>query len=397
MSPSPRDDWTTLSGRAASRGDDDALFLFKTSTGRFVKVKSAEARPVFSADGRAAVWLEASRGLSFLSLLSRPEWMEGSRPARFYRFAPMESSAEPVATDVLLSSAPRAWTVSADGARVAAINEETDTASANSVSVYELSTGRLLAAAAIPPNIGAHLVFVAPDRLRIYLEEPSESAASGEARRRLGIHEMDVAGKTLAQTGQMGPFAGFLVLRTDAAASRAIAIDRRGRKMTLHDGRSGRQIAILSSGERRSRNAAFLGDGRVAEVESSGAGARLRVFSPEGEEQKMVPLRFGDGWRIALGGETAPGVVLVAVRSESAAESKDSECLLVDTRTGQAQSIGKRIFPAAAMAWWGHDDPSWYPAAGSEATKLFLDGRGSLIRLDPATGARRVILSGSSR
>ncbi len=396
LSPSPRGDWTALSGRAASRGEDDALFLFKTSTGRFVKVRSGEARPAILR-GRPRGRLARSEAAAFpFSLSCRgPSRLGISRPARFYRVAPLESSAEPVATDVLLSSMPRAWTVSADGARVAAVNDDADvTSSTSKVSVYDLSTGRLLAAAALPPNIGARLVFIALDRLRIYLEEPSGSASAGQARRRLGIHEMDVAGKTLAETGEMGPFEGFLVLRTNPAASRAIAIDPRGGRMTLHDGRSGRQIAILSSGERRSRNAAFLGDGRIAEVESNGAGARLRVFSPEGEEQKMVSLRTGDGWRIALGGETAPGVVLVALRSVTASGWRDSECLLVDTRTGETRLAGKRIFPAAAMAWWGRDDPSWYPAAGSEATRLFLDTRGSLLRLDPVTGARRVILAG---
>jgi hypothetical protein len=46
------------------------------------------------------------------------------------------------------------------------------------------------------------------------------------------------------------------------------------------------------------------------------------------------------------------------------------------------------------MAWWGRHDPSWYPAAGSEATRLFLDARGSLIHFDASTGERRVILAG---
>ena len=393
VSPAPRGDWATISGRAPSRAGYNALFLLETSSGRAVKLKNGYARPVFSADGRAAVWLESSTSLSFLSLLSRPEWMGSSRPVRFYRFAPGERSADPAPTGVLFSSPPRAWAISSDGTRLAAVNDETGGASANVISVYELSTARLLAAAAIPPNVGAHLLFLTPDRLRVYREESNEGRAANETPRRLAISEMDVPGKKLTETGRMGPFAGFLVLRTDAGASRAIVLDPRGRRMTLHDGRSGRQIAILSSGERRSRNAAFLGDGRIALVESSDTGARVRIFSSDGEERMMVPIRFGPGWRIGLGGETAPGVAVVAIRPDKS-EWKDSECLLVDMRTGQTRTIGEHLFPAAAMAWWGRHDPSWYPAAGSEATRLFLDARGSLLRLDPATGRRRVVLTG---
>jgi hypothetical protein len=394
VSPAPRGDWVTVSGRAPSRAGDNALFLLETSTGEFVKLKNGYARPVFSADGRAAVWLETSHSVSFLSLLSRPEWMGSSRPVRFHRFALGERSASPKPTDVLFSSPPRAWAISSDGKRLAAVNDQTGGASANFVSVYELSTARLLAAAAIPPQVGAHLLFLTPDHLRIYLEESLGRGAANDVARQLAIYEMDVIGKKLIETGRMGPFAGFLVLRTDAGASRAIVLDPRGRKMTLHDGRSGRQLAVLSSGERRSRNAAFLGDGRIVQVESSDTGTRVRIFSSDGEEQRMVPIRFGPGWRIGLGGEILPGVVAVAVRSEKAADWKDSECLLVDTRTGQTRTIGEHLFPAAAMAWWGRHDPSWYPAAGSEATRLFLDARGSLIHFDASTGKRRVILAG---
>jgi hypothetical protein len=392
VSPAPRGDWATVSGRAPSRAGDNTLFLLKTSTGEFVKLKNGYARPVFSADGRAAVWLETSHSVSFLSLLSRPEWMGTSRPVRFHRFA-LGESASPSPTDVLFSSPPRAWAISSDGKRLAAVNDETGGASANFVSVYDLSTARLLAAAAIPPQVGAHLLFVTPDRLRIYLEESPGRGAANEVPRQLAIYEMDVIGRKLTETGRMGPFAGFLVLRTDARASRAIVLDPRGRKMTLHDGWSGRRIAVLSSGERRSRNAAFLGDGRIAQVESSDTGTRVRIFSFDGDEQRMVPIRFGPGWRIGLGGEILPGVVAIAARSEKA-DWKDSECLLVDTRTGQTRTIGEHLFPAAAMAWWGRHDPSWYPAAGSEATRLFLDAGGSLIHFDASTGERRVILAG---
>ncbi|HYV40693.1 MAG TPA: hypothetical protein VEO02_02775 [Thermoanaerobaculia bacterium] len=396
VSPAPRGDWATVSGRAPSRAGDDALFLLETSSGRFVKLKNGYARPVFSADGRAAVWVETSSSVSFLSLLSRPEWIGSSRPVRFHRFALGERSARPKPTDVLLSSPPRAWAISFDATRLAVVNDETGGESANLVSVYDLSMARRLAAAAIPPHVGASLLFVTPDRLRIYLEESPGRGAANETPRHLVIYEMDVIGKKLTETGRMGPFAGFLVLRTDAGASRSIVLDPRGRKMTLHDGRSGRQIAVLSSGEKRSRNAAFLGDGRIAQVESSDTGTRVRIFSSDGEEQRMVPIRVGPGWRIALGGETAPGVIVVAVRSEKAADWRDSECLQVDTQTGQTRSIGEHLFPAAAMAWWGRHDPSWYPAAGSEATRLFLDVRGSLIHFDPSTGERRVILAGRS-
>ena len=90
------------------------------------------------------------------------------------------------------------------------------------------------------------------------------------------------------------------------------AIDPRGRRTTLHEDPSGRRVAILSSGEDLGRNAVFLSDGRIASTEWNATGTRVRIFSSDGEEQKMIPIRVGPGWRIALGGEVSAGQLAVA-------------------------------------------------------------------------------------
>jgi hypothetical protein len=398
--PAPRGDWTRISGSARWRNDYEPLFLFQTSTGRSVKLKAGYWNAgawnplLFSADGHVAVWLEGGYSAPVFSVLGLPELAANRfQPMQFYRLALDDPSARPRPTGILIPSFPRAWAVSGDGSRIAIVSAGEGVR--NLVSVHELSTGRLLASAAMPPQIRIRMAFQAPGRLRLYAEESSEGGAVNEVIRQVLVYDFDVAAKKLTEVGRTETFRGSLALQKSPDGSRFLLIAPRERTTTLYEDPSGRRLSILSSGGKWSRHAVFLGDGRIASPEGNATGTRIRVFSSDGDEQKVIPIRVGPGWRIGLGGEISAGSLVVASRPEKAAWN-DSEIILVDTRTGQSRGVARNLSPVTASAFMQDDSASW-PAAGSEATRLFYGSGGSLIHLDPVTGQRRVILAGRTR
>jgi hypothetical protein len=398
--PAPRGDWTRISGSARWRDDYQPLFLFQTSTGRSVKLKAgywnagAWKPLLFSADGRVAVWLEGGYRAPAFSVIGLPELVANRfQPMQFYRLALDDPSAHPRATGILNPSFPQAWAVSGDGTLIAIASAGEGVR--NLVSVHELSTGRLLASAAMPPQIRLRMVFPAQGLLRLYAEESTERGAVNEVSRQLLVYDFDIAARKLTEVGRTETFRGWLVIQRSPEGSRFLVIDPRGRTTTLHEDPSGRRLAILSSGEKWSRHTVFLADGRIVSTEGNATGTRLHVFSSDGDEQKVIPIRVGPGWRIGLGGEISAGSLVVASRPEKVAWN-DSEILVVDTRTAQSRSVARHLFPVTATVLM-QDDSASGPAAGSEATRLFYGSGGSLIHLDAVTGERRVILTGRAR
>lgn len=396
--PAPRGDWMRISGWARGRGNYQPLFLLQASTGRSVKLKAgfwqagAWIPLAFSNDGRVAVWLEGGYRVPLLSAIGLPE-LSPSRfqPLRFYRLALGEPVARPQPTGILLASFPRTWAVSGDGSLLAIASADGGVRSV--VSVQEISTGRLLASVAIPPQIRLRIAFPAQGHLRLYAEESSEAGAPNEVSRQIAIYDFDIAARELTRVGRTETFRGWIVLRRSPDGSRFLVIDTRGKTVTLHEDPSGRRLAVLSSGETWNRNAAFLSDGRIASTEGNATGTRVHLFSSNGDEQRTIPIRSGPGWRTGIGGEVSAARLVVVSRPERS-DWRDSEILLVDTLTGQSRSVARGLFPLTGMAWRTQDDPESWPAAGSEATKLFYGEGESLVHFDAATGERRVILPG---
>ena len=95
--------------------------------------------------------------------------------------------------------------------------------------------------------------------------------------------------------------------------------------------------------------------------------------------------------RVLLGARR-PGQLVVASAGRNRSERTGN--LLEDLARGTfapAESSSPWGFPG-----WGAGDPTQVPEPGSEATKLFYGPNGSLVRFDPLTGKRRVILAGRS-
>ncbi|HVS01881.1 MAG TPA: hypothetical protein VMT16_03855, partial [Thermoanaerobaculia bacterium] len=165
--------------------------------------------------------------------------------------------------------------------------------------------------------------------------------------------------------------------------------------VSLVDTASGNRVASLAAPERTALRAArFLADGRLLLAESRRGRVAVRIFDAAGVPQRQIDV--GGGRWPWLGGEWAPGRVTLGMRT-TAGHARDPggwRTLSLDVETATVTPLAGGLRPAVAA-----DDPFYGrrvvapPPPGSPATRLFLELDGHrLVRLDPATGERQVLL-----
>ena len=173
------------------------------------------------------------------------------------------------------------------------------------------------------------------------------------------------------------------------------------RRVALYDGASGAQIAVLAEGDSvATRRARFLSDGRVALVEGSRAGSRLRLFSREGREELSLPLPGADA--VAVGGEPAPGRLWVATKLDApgaagvVAGGRAWKLAVVDLAAGSVREVATGIW--SPNYWPGFSvPPSVQPAPGAPGTRLLVAADLSLVRVDPESGQVTKVVGGEGR
>lgn len=358
VSPASKGAWVVVAGEA--RGGLP-VFLFDTATGRSRRVGADWRWPVLSADGAHAAWVEAP----------------GPRaPFEVVTWKLAEPPEEPVRTTILLSGFPAAAFLSANGGRLGVI-------AGGVLSAYDLASGASLGSARLPSRLGyPRGFFVADDRIRVFQPDRPGAAAG----RRYDILEFDVAARSLTTTGAVEEtdWIVFSPSSPDRLLTRAAA------GYTLRDGASGATRADLSRpGLAAGHWARFLSDGRIALGIGQGASAGVEIFSAAGKPERTVP--FPGRQRIRFGGEAAPGKLVVAVGPDSAARGSPS-IFLLDADSGQARPVAEGLSPVVLLAGYLSDQPTDLPAPGSEGTKLFYGPDRSLVRFDPLTGERRVLI-----
>lgn len=92
----------------------------------------------------------------------------------------------------------------------------------------------------------------------------------------------------------------------------------------------------------------------------------------------------------SLGGEISPGQVAVAT-----GEIGDQTAFLISLDDGKVRRIGQHLQPASRWPWF-HGAPNSVSPPGAPASTLFQTDEGSLVRVDPETGARDVLLGESA-
>ena len=364
--PATRGNWIMVQGPA--RGAEPA-FLYDLDTGRYQRAGSDWRWPVLSPDGTQAVWFQ-------------PSGPKGPFEAVTWNLS--DSRSKPVQTVLSFPGTPEAF-LSEHGERLATI-------AGGILTIHDLTSGASLGSARIGGEHSSYArgFFLSRDLFRVF----SQSSSRGG---RLDILEFDALTKTVATTGTIedvdwGAY--------NASASGERLLVREPSRVSLRDGRSGALlVSLIDRGPTKRTVGRFLSDGRIvisiANVPGAGLSrqpaepVRVELFAPDGQREQTLEIPARD--RIALGGEIAPGKLVVAAGGASN-ETLSRTIFLVDLSSGQVRQVADGLFPVAFLAFWQSNQPNYLLAPGSEGTKLFFGPGRSLVHFDALTGERRVIL-----
>ena len=370
----PRGSWVVAGGPLrAWRGGGS--FLFDAASGRSLRVQGWNI--AFSQDGTRAVWGEP----------------------RFGFFERKDNRADLVVADLASGrtfqtglECANIWSdlaLSPNGTRLAVREGKT-------LQAFDISnpTNPQQIAAFNLEGEGRAFTFVDGDTLRMF---PRTYNAKSQklAGPSLEIADLTLSSKKAVVTGRFdGETLPFLNLSADArllVGSRSISDDPKGKRaLTLHDGRTGVLLATLADNLRNPHLRFLAGGGFV--VAGIGEGS-ARVLFFKGENAAPFPVNLGPAARATLGREISPRRVIVALNSSDKnddAMRRGWKIVAVDSSSGAVFTLGDGLAPLSF--WWSANALLPPPEVGSPSSRLFLDADGRLVRLDPATGARTVLL-----
>lgn len=334
LDQAPRGERVFAFGSTRGRGDYHAAFTVD-GQGNWKRLPAAPwSRVAFSRDGKTMAWLEAADFIPKVEVQIRTD--RGPTNIRTRSFAEM--------------------VLSDDGSRIAV-------ADGRLVSVYELASGRLLAAAAGFDGARGHtMFFVTNDLLRV-LESNYRGAAP------VKIFELDIARKKLAVTGQINLTHGDSGIASPDGSRLLLRKSRR-----VIDGRTAATLAELPPSEKSAT--AVLDDGRVIEIVLGEKDALLRVIG--GAEVRlpagiaMVAGQLADGTLIVIGSK-GPGW---------SATGSERMVFLVDVNRGAVVRTIPNV-KAAQSHWWAAD-PRLVRFEGPRMAGV--DAAGKLVWWDAKTG-----------
>jgi hypothetical protein len=283
------------------------------------------------------------------------------------------AGAVPVRTPIVESTPPARLVISPRGTRIA-------TAAGRQVAVYELDSGRLLAAHTFGDALDwpVTLVFRSEDRVRLLV---SREQAPGQ--HTMGVYDLDLASRRLAGLATL-PCGWLLVLSPDA--ERVACNDVPPKATAVFNLASGRQLAELRQPGATVR-ASYLADGRLALLVRGPAGTEVMILDRDGRllpgaPRFRLPPGATLGWFWMPEEDTYSWIVQTDAHRLLAREILRDRRLeprtswkVLDLAQGGTRSVGSdglRLLP-----------PWAFTAAGS--TPLFSDGA-RLLRIDLATG-----------
>jgi len=360
----PRGTWIAVYGAARGRAGYDPEFLLDVASRRAVRIAAVAPSfwpsPWFSADGRWAVWLE-------------PQWSDvRGGPFELLRLDLRASGPRPERTRLIYERLPSELALSPDGGRVAV-------ASGRRLTIEEVPSGRLLASAELPRELGRYgdfLRFADAGRVRLY---GSDLFTNGDPAERgaFEVGEVRTAGGVV-RTARIEE-----VEEVDSSpdGARILARRRSDGRFAVFDAGTGAVLAELPPADERSR-ASFLADGRIALV-SGRQGKELRIFSPAYASERMF--HFQNAMSLRLGGEPVPDrlIVTTAPRGPESTRWDLSRTMLLDLATGSVRRLGHGLLPASGA----RSGPE------SAASRLFLNHQGQLVQLDLDNG-RQIPIAG---
>jgi hypothetical protein len=363
-------DWVVLNG-GTRRTDPPELyapgFLVNATTGEYARMGGMASGPMWSPDGRRALWsVERPRSIELLSArVGAPDLSivdvgtEGTahltlanRPGTlFYEVERGETSQLPLA----LSSDGRLLVGARDALRLIDIEAQREIAHV---------AGRAVAATFLPGG-----------SVRLLAVERRGNVSDWQV--------FDWDGKS-DRTDTRASFSTEAAshVRFSPDADRFLVTEPR--RLSLYVLADNRLLTLIDGWNAMNHASGLLSDGHAFSVEESGPGLRLRTFGPDGATRASVtapgkfPVRFG--------GEPVAGLLALGVDRWDAASLH--ETVFVEVATGEVRRRETDLTPAARWGpWLGGLVP------GSGGTRLFWNAQHALVRLDPTTGERRVLIA----
>ncbi len=379
VTPDPGGRWIYVEGsRLRHGGWYPHGFLIDTTNGRyaarpdpFLDPSRAPLGVLFSTDGRfvAQPHLDHEERGAALSLLD----ITGQTPRL---------------TEVTLESSPppngtTAFALSPSATSVFVVHE-------SGASLFALPSGRRVATTTIGPGWRPAAVrFPTESAARAWLVPASEVSGVWQPRAEMRIVELAADGTSRSvsfPTAASLPTVSWGAVVPDAEGRRIVTADA---GLHLRDGASGGLIATLAEDEGR-LSVLFLADGRVVVgggVNGTEAGppqTRVQLFARAGVKLGETHLDLWPGG-LSLGPEVAPGRVAVSsFRSPFLPE----DTVVVDVGEGRVAERLAGLRPT--IAFFGASSAA--PAdAGPTRVHFFHDAEGHVIRIDFATGERKVV------
>jgi hypothetical protein len=353
-----------------------ASFVLDTASGRATRISSL-SWPCFAPDGRHAAWVEEA-----------PFWRR-HHPDLDLILARLDGTTPVAETMELEPPLPeegvRDLTLTAAADRVAVVQPQT-------LSVHELPSGRSLSRMAAADGEWVTAAFLADGRLRLLRRV--RPAVGGPDRAVLPgfLEVVELAGGVPSSRVPLQAV-GHSVPASSIAGDRILLLEPLAPPVfSLHDARTGRRLRALTGEELwRVSDALLLSDGTVAAVETRGTASRLRLVA-EGRADRLVELP-GEFVVGALGGELPGGRLGIGLfgappASDRRGDQRIGDTVVVDLGTGQLTRREVGLRPAVTL--YGR-------VRGGSAATLFETQAGELVRLDPDTGARLVVLAASTR
>ena len=352
ITQSPSGNFALVAGPRAGGGGYEAAFLVDAVSGDHRRLGAPVWwGPSWSRDGRVAAFGQPHAVFPFRQTVDLYTSTGG---------------APPVATGLPILGST--FVLSDDGSRVAILRGGT-------LSVFDLPSRRLLASASgFTRRHGQAMLFVSPDRVRVYDHERGRNSAVVP----LTLHELDIPSKS--------------IVRADIASvpvnGARISLSGDGSRMliratgTIADARTGRPIATVPLPHLHMPYSAMLHDGSVVVSTREKGAARIRIYTPDGASSAEVTIPHP---RAFVTGETAGGKLIVAGMASPGI--RGSAMFVIDRATAKIE----RTIENVRGPWLHFDaDPrfAWF-AAGSQLMAIDADHR--VILWDPRTGERRSV------
>jgi len=364
--------WVEAFGEARTRLDVRRRCLISTTKNLWIPVAGPwggyPMDVVYSTDGSTALWRGAGGGDEPRTLW----WADLGRRG---------PSAQPTNLVVGMDAS---LTLSAGGDRLAILEEGT-------LSIYELEEERLVTAVRLPEGFDrVTVLFPSEEALKLFVRVGHGDGQS------LLIVSVVVSTGEIVPTGKITGIGDKPVLMVDGRLQHMVVWTRSEEGLAsdrnIYDATDGTFIRKLTtSGFPR-----FLRDGRlvVMSVDDEGR-TKLVVEAVEGGDQ--VVHSIGDVGESRLSGEAVPNGVVISRLENPADRTQGMRIDLIDVDSGEVRNVGRHLRRDFAWLPWQHGSAGavfWFRDE-PEASRLFVDQTGALLRWNPETGGLAHVVGGA--